>query len=90
MDTLKISADRADHYSFIARNMAAIASRMGALSTQFASVAPRTPSDDGWLDLLIASAQQLLTTAATLKTIEYVEPVQPEPEAPEAPETPAE
>jgi hypothetical protein len=82
MDTLKISADRADHYSAIARNMASVSSRMGALSKQFSAVAPRTPSDDGWLDLLIASASTMLEAAATLKTVEYVEPVQPEPEVP--------
>ena len=75
MDTLKIAADRASHYSSIAGNISSISSRMAALSREFASVAPRAASDEAWIDLLIASASAMLETAAALQNVEYVPPV---------------
>lgn len=74
MDELRIMAARADHYSSMSRDIAAIASRLAALQQSFAGVAPRTASDDAWVDLLIASATQMMTAAAGLKQIVYVEP----------------
>jgi hypothetical protein len=87
MSELQIAADRSDHYSGIARSISGISSRMAALATQFSVVAPRTPADEAWIDLLIASAAGMLQAANNLKAIEYAPPApEPEPE----PEVPAE
>lgn len=83
MTPLQIAADRSDHYSSIARSIAGISSRMAALATQFSVVAPREAADDAWIDLLAASAAEMLTAAQALKQIEYAPPppvVEPEPE----------
>lgn len=82
MSELQIAADRSDHYSSIARGISGISSRMAALSTQFAEVAPRTSADEAWIDLLIASAQSMLQAANALKTIDYVPPPPPPPAPP--------
>lgn len=79
MTPLQIAADRSDHYSGIARSIAGISSRMAALAQQFAVVAPREAADDAWIDLLAASAAEMLTAAQALKQIEYAPPA-PEPE----------
>lgn len=84
MTPLQIAADRSDHYSGIARSIAGISSRMAALAQQFAAVAPRTEADEAWIDLLAASASEMLAAAQALKLIEYLPPVEPEAE-PEAP-----
>lgn len=84
MTPLQIAADRSDHYSGIARSIAGISSRMAALAQQFAAVAPRSEADEAWIDLLIASASNMLQAANDLKTIDYAPPappVEPEPEA---------
>jgi hypothetical protein len=75
MSTMQIAADRADHYSAISRSIAGISSRMAALAQQFAAVAPRTEGDDAWIDLLSASAAEMLAAAAALKEIEYAPPI---------------
>jgi hypothetical protein len=75
MSTMQIAADRADHYSAISRSIAGISSRMAALGQQFAAVAPRTEGDDAWIDLLSASAAEMLAAAAALKEIEYQPPI---------------
>ena len=89
MSELQIAADRSDHYSGIARSISGISSRMAALATQFSVVAPRTPADEAWIDLLAASASEMLASAQALKTIEYAPPA-PEPEPEPEPEVPAE
>ena len=81
---LKTAADRSDHYSSIARNISGISSRMAALAQQFGAVAPRTTSDEAWIDLLVASASQMMIAANALKDIVYVAPP-PEPSAPVEP-----
>lgn len=87
---LVIAAARADHYTGIARSIAGISSRMAALENQYAVVAPRTEADEAWIDLLAASASEMLAAAQALKLIEYVPPVEPEPEPEPEPEVPAE
>lgn len=82
MSALQIAADRSDHYSGIARSISGISSRMAALSRQFAEVAPREAADDAWIDLLAASAAEMLTAAQALKQIEYAPPPPVEPEVP--------
>ena len=83
---LVIAAARADHYTGIARSIAGISSRMAALETQYAAVAPRTPADEAWIDLLAASASDMLAAAQALKAIDYAPPPPPvvEPEDPAA------
>lgn len=85
MSELQIAADRSDHYSGIARSISGISSRMAALATQFSLVAPRTPADEAWIDLLIASAGNMLEAAQALKDVEYGPPIPPAP--PEIPDT---
>lgn len=77
---LVIAAARADHYTGIARSIAGISSRMAALETQYASVAPRTPADEAWIDMLAASASDMLAASMALKAIVFVPPAPPEPE----------
>jgi hypothetical protein len=71
---LKIAADRADHYSGIARSISGISSRIAGLDQSFRIEAPRTPGDDAWLDMLIVTAGGLVATAQALKQVEYVDP----------------
>ena len=82
MSELQVAAERSDHYSGIARSISGISSRMAALAQHFAAVAPRTASDEAWIDLLVASASQMMIAANALKDIVYVAPPPPAPVEP--------
>jgi len=88
MTELQIAADRSDHYSSIARSISGISSRMAALAAQFSVIAPRSEADEAWIDLLIASASNMLQSASDLKDIEYTPPPPPEPDPEPTPSEP--
>lgn len=71
---IQIAANRADHYSGIARSISGISSRIAGLDQSFRVEAPRTPGDDAWLDMLIVTANGLVATAQALKEVQFVEP----------------
>jgi len=69
-----------NQFASITNNMAFISGSIGDLAYQFKEVAERTALDDANIDLLIATAEQLILQAQELETI----PFDPTPAPPEA------
>ena len=60
-----------NQFASITNNMAFISGSIGDLAYQFKEVAERTALDDANIDLLIATAEQLIFQAQALETIPY-------------------
>ncbi len=67
-----------NQFATITNSMARISGSIGDLAYQFKEVAPRTALDDANIDVLVITANQLITAAEALKTIAY-DPTPPEP-----------
>jgi len=67
-----------NQFASITNNMARISGSIGDLAYNFKEVAERTALDDANIDLLIATAEQLIVQAQALETIPY----DPTPEPP--------
>ena len=63
-----------NQYARVATNLANIATILSELSTIFADVQQRTAVDDAMIDALVASSNELSTSAAALKSINYTPP----------------
>ena len=59
------------HYSNALKQISSLTSVIAALSYEFKETAPRTELDEDHIDLLVASAQELITSAEALKTVAY-------------------
>jgi len=66
------------HFHNIANGFDRITSGMSGLEAEFKYVAPVTDLDKAQIDVMIASAQQMIVAAGALKTVEY----DPTPEEP--------
>lgn len=59
------------HFHNIANGFDRIASAMSGLESEFQQVAPITDLDKAQIDVMIASAQNMITAAEALKTVTY-------------------
>ena len=78
MNTLRLHAA-------IAASMASITDHVAEMAAVFQNHQARSQTDDAFIDLLSAQAQELLSAAQTLKQIELAPPPAPPP-PPDAPE----
>ena len=60
-----------NQFASITNNMARISGSIGDLAYRFKEVAERTALDDANIDVLIATAQQLIVQAQALETIPF-------------------
>ena len=59
------------HFHSIANGFDRIASAMSGLESEFKEVAPITDLDKAQIDVMIASAQNMIAAAEALKTVQY-------------------
>ena len=59
------------HFNNIANGFNRIASAMSGLESEFKEVAPITVLDKAQIDVMIASAQNMIAAAEALKTVQY-------------------
>ena len=72
-----------NQFASITNNMALISGSIGDLAYNFKEVAERTALDDANIDLLVASANEMIAAATALKSIEYdPTPTVEDPDAP--------
>ena len=62
------------HFNNIANGFNRIASSINGLEAEFTSVAPITDLDKAQIDVMIATAQNMITAAEALKSAVYVPP----------------
>ena len=60
------------HFNNIANGFNRIASSINGLESEFSSVAPITDLDKAQIDVMVASAQQMIAAAEALKTVQFV------------------
>ena len=60
------------HFHNIANGFDRIASAMNGLESEFTSVAPITDLDKAQIDVMVASAHQMIAAAEALKTVQFV------------------
>ena len=65
------------HFYNAARGFNLINNTIAGLNAEFSSVAPITDLDKAQIDVMVASAQQLIAAAEALKSVVYVPPVDP-------------
>ena len=65
------------HFYNAARGFNLINNTITALQAEFEQVAPVTDLDKAQIDVMVASAQQLIAAAEALKTVVYTPPVDP-------------
>ena len=68
-------------FASLTQALATVQGGLGTLSFNYKEDAPRTALDEAHIDLLIASAQQMITAAEQLKSVEY-DPTPDESETP--------
>ena len=59
------------HFHGVANGFDRIASSMAGLESEFKEVAPITDLDKAQIDVMIASAQNMITAAEALKSVAY-------------------
>ena len=59
------------HFSNIAHGFNQISSSMSGLESEFKEVAPITDLDKAQIDVMIASAQNMIAAAEALKSVQY-------------------
>ena len=60
------------HFNNIASGFNRIASSINGLNAEFTSVAPITDLDKAQIDVMVASAHQMIAAAEALKTVQFV------------------
>tara|TARA_R100001086_G_scaffold247829_2_gene183207 strand:+ start:1291 stop:1506 length:216 start_codon:yes stop_codon:yes gene_type:complete len=59
------------YYSNALKHLSSLTSVLASLDHEFKEIAPRTELDEAHIDLLVSSAQELITAAEALKTVAY-------------------
>jgi len=58
-------------FASLTQALATVQSGLGTLGYAYKETAPRTTLDEAHIDLLIASANEMITAATALKSVEY-------------------
>jgi hypothetical protein len=70
-------------FASLTQALATVQSGLGTLAYDYKETAPRTALDEAHIDLLVASANEMIVAAEALKSIAYdPTPVEEDPEAP--------
>jgi len=71
-------------FASLTQALATVQGGLGTLAYNYKEEAPRTALDDAHIDLLVASANEMIAAATALKSIEY-DPTPTDPDEPELP-----
>ena len=58
-------------FASVTKNMANITASLNDLAYRYKEIAQRTSLDEAHIDVLVASAQELITAATALKSVAY-------------------